>query len=67
MQQTLKPNTQMQSNIQTGQTEPIKPAEQSTVSQQNPYEKLTEMKKLLDAGIISQADFDAVKNKVLGL
>ena len=31
------------------------------------YEKLTKMKQLLDAGVITQADFDAAKNKLLGL
>ncbi len=35
--------------------------------QENPYEKLIEMKKLLDAGVITQEDFDAVKKKILGI
>ena len=34
---------------------------------EDPYAKLTEMKKLLDAGVITQEDFDAVKAKVLGI
>jgi len=34
---------------------------------EDPYAKLTQMKKLLDDGVISQADFDAAKNKLLGL
>ena len=34
---------------------------------EDPYAKLTEMKKLLDSGVITQADFDAAKNKLLGL
>ena len=34
---------------------------------EDPYAKLTEMKKLLDAGVITQADFDAAKAKLLGL
>jgi membrane protease subunit (stomatin/prohibitin family) len=34
---------------------------------ENPYDKLTEMKKLLDNGVITQADFDAAKAKILGL
>lgn len=45
--------------------------QQSTTStsstSEDPYAKLTEMKKLLDAGVISQADFDAVKAKLLGI
>ena len=44
----------------TGQT----PA---TPTQEDPYAKLAEMKKLLDSGVITQADFDAAKAKVLGL
>ena len=35
--------------------------------QQDPYAKLAEMKKLLDNGIITQADFDAAKSKLLGI
>ena len=35
--------------------------------QEDPYEKLTKMKGLLDAGIITQADFDDAKKKLLGL
>lgn len=35
--------------------------------QEDPYAKLTELKKLLDAGVITQADFDAAKSKLLGI
>ena len=35
--------------------------------QEDPYAKLTEMKKLLDVGVITQADFDAAKSKLLGI
>lgn len=34
---------------------------------ENPTEKLLEMKKLLDAGVLSQEEFDAIKKKLLGL
>lgn len=34
---------------------------------QDPTTKLIEMKKLLDAGVISQEDFDKVKKELLGL
>jgi membrane protease subunit (stomatin/prohibitin family) len=34
---------------------------------EDPYEKLTKLKGLLDAGVITQADFDASKAKLLGL
>ena len=40
---------------------------QQAAPQEDPYAKLTEMKKLLDAGVITQADFDAAKAKLLGL
>ena len=40
---------------------------QVTPIQEDPYAKLTEMKKLLDAGVISQEDFDAAKAKLLGI
>lgn len=33
----------------------------------DPYEKLTKLKGLVDAGVISQEDFDAAKVKLLGL
>ena len=39
----------------------------STPTQEDPYAKLTEMKKLLDSGVITQEDFDAAKSKLLGL
>ena len=34
---------------------------------EDPYQKLTELKKLLDAGVISQEDFDAAKKNLLGI
>ena len=40
---------------------------QAQAPAEDPYAKLTEMKKLLDAGVITQADFDAAKAKLLGL
>ena len=46
-------------------------AQQSQQPQQQPAQdpttKLIEMKKLLDAGVISQEDFDKVKKELLGL
>ncbi|MCI8545331.1 MAG: SPFH domain-containing protein [Bacilli bacterium] len=38
-----------------------------TESSEDPYAKLTELKKLLDGGVITQADFDTAKAKLLGL
>jgi hypothetical protein len=43
------------------------PAPASTPAGEDPYEKLTKLKGLLDAGVITQADFDAAKARVLGL
>lgn len=34
---------------------------------EDPYAKLAQLKQLLDQGVISQADFDAAKNKILGI
>lgn len=47
--------------------EPVQPQVQATQPQQDPTAKLLEMKKLLDAGAITQEDYDAVKRQVLGL
>lgn len=38
-----------------------------TTSEQDPTTKLLEMKKLLDAGAISQEEYDKVKTQILGL
>ena len=35
--------------------------------QEDPYEKLAKLKKLLDQGVISQEEFDAAKAKILGV
>lgn len=34
---------------------------------EDPYAKLAQLKQLLDQGVISQEDFDAAKNKILGI
>jgi membrane protease subunit (stomatin/prohibitin family) len=36
-------------------------------AEEDPVEKLTKMKGMLDAGLITQEDYDAAKNKILGL
>lgn len=41
--------------------------EQPQQSQEDPYEKLSQLKKLLDEGVISQEDFDKAKSKLLGV
>ena len=40
---------------------------QNNNTQEDPYKKLAELKKLLDEGVITQADFDAAKAKLLDL
>jgi hypothetical protein len=35
-------------------------------AEEDPYEKLTEAKKLLDAGILTEEEFAAEKAKILG-
>jgi membrane protease subunit (stomatin/prohibitin family) len=36
-------------------------------AEEDPVERLTKLKQMLDAGLITQDDYDAAKNKVLGL
>lgn len=36
-------------------------------AEEDPVERLTKMKGMLDAGLITQEDYDAAKNKILGL
>ncbi len=40
---------------------------QSAPAAEDPYAKLAELKKLLDSGVITEADFNAAKNKLLGI
>lgn len=51
-------NNQQSMGMNNNQTQP---------AQEDPYEKLKKTKELLDAGIISQEEFDALKAKLLGL
>jgi len=56
------------SNMQPQQPAPAQSVETvQTQSVQDPTTKLLEMKKLLDAGAITQEDYDKVKAQVLGL
>lgn len=43
------------------------PVNQQVEKQEDPIEKLKKMKDLLDAGLITQEDYDAQKNKILGV
>ena len=58
--------------IQTSPTtqtvaQPQNVSQPQTAVQEDPYAKLAELKKLLDNGVITQADFDEEKNKLLGI
>lgn len=44
--------------------QPVQPAQPAA---EDPMEKLAKMKQMLDAGLITQEDYDAAKNKILGL
>lgn len=67
MQQQPTPSTYQPTFGQPQQTVPVQSAQPQSVSTQDPTTKLLEMKKLLDAGAISQEDYDKVKAQVLGL
>lgn len=56
-------NMQQQSSQQVQE----QPTQSAQTSFQDPTTKLLEMKKLLDAGAISQEEYDKVKSQVLGL
>ena len=62
MQQQNTPST-YQPNF--GGSAPAQPAE--AAPSEDPYAKLSQLKQLLDQGVITQEDFDAAKNKLLGL
>lgn len=47
------------------QQQPTQPA--STVTTEDPMEKLAKMKKMLDEGLITQEDYDKAKEKILGV
>ena len=73
MQQQTPVNNEQQPQMQ-GQAQPQnyqqptnQVSEQAQNTQGDSFSKLLEMKKLLDAGAISQEEYDAVKKKVLGL
>lgn len=50
-------------------TQPIQqqPVQQTQSATEDPYEKLTKLKQLVDANVITQEEFDEAKNKLLGL
>lgn len=58
----------MQQPMQQPMAAPVQPAAQPqpVPAQEDPTEKLLKMKQLLDAGAISQEEFDKVKQQILG-
>lgn len=68
MQGMQQPVTQSSYQPAFGQQQQVQPAmPQAQPSQDDPITILTEKKKLLDAGLITQEDYDALKAKLLGL
>ena len=70
MQQQPTPSTYQPAFGQPQQAAPAQPAEAAPAQSapaQDPTTKLLEMKKLLDAGAISQEEYDKVKAQVLGM
>ena len=46
---------------------PAAPVAPAAPAEEDPMARLTKLKQMLDAGLITQADYDAAKNKILGL
>jgi len=65
MQQPVEQPTMAQPMAQPMQQQPVpqQPVPQQT---EDPFEKLTKLKGLLDQGIITQEDFDKTKDNILG-
>jgi membrane protease subunit (stomatin/prohibitin family) len=57
------PNLQFNQQQPQYQEQPV----QQAAPAEDPYEKLMKLKQLLDAGVISQQEFDAAKAKTLGI
>ena len=55
-------------NVMGGFQQPVaQQPQQQAQQQEDPYEKLAKLKKLLDDGVISQEEFDEAKKKLLGV
>ena len=66
-QQQAQPQPQAPANTDTNTQNTNNTTEQTSSKEEDPYEKLAKMKKLLDDGIITQEEFDAAKKKLLDL
>ena len=62
---------QQQPGVQTNnlfqQPQPVQPTQPAAPAAEDPLEKIGKLKQLLDAGAITQEEFDAQKAKLLGL
>ena len=62
-----QPQQQYQQPPQQEQPQQVQPQQDQQSQPQDPTAKLIEMKKLLDAGVLSQEEFDKIKMQLLGL
>jgi len=65
--QPLQQQPQPQFDPMTGQPLNQQPAQPTAAPADDPVAKLTQMKQLLDAGVISQEEFEAAKKNFLGM
>jgi hypothetical protein len=56
---------EQQAAEQVAPAAPIAPGPLAAAPTEDPIEKLTELKGLLDSGVLTQAEFDAQKQKIL--
>ena len=66
MQQPAEPTPQAQYIQQQPQPQPQQQPQPAQAPAEDPYAKLMSFKKLLDEGVITQAEFDAQKAKLVG-
>lgn len=62
-----QPNVPPAGNPMAHQPAPAAPAEAASAAPADPAAQLAQFKQMLDQGLITQEDFDAAKNRVLGL
>ena len=58
-------NAQMQQQLQQQQQAPAAAAAPAPAGDEDPMAKLTQLKTLLDQGVLTQAEFDVQKTKIL--
>lgn len=68
MQGMQQPDESLQNPfIQVQRSQAVTQDSVSSQTQEDPYVKLTQMKKMLDEGLISQEDYDTLKKQLLGI